>query len=126
MNDKDGRKPEPEEHIWKYAIFDSEGDPIRTILTQNLSFDRGIQHVLDRNTAEMEPLFKAWMTSTEQDQDVAEQNILDLFERLDVNLLFVPTDGLEKQEMEEVAKKIRGWNIKQHAQKCVFLRNGII
>ena len=105
MYDKDGRKPDIEEHLKKYT----KTMPIRARI--------GIQHIVERNTAEMEPLFKAWMTSTEQDQDAAEQNILDLFERLNVNLMTVPTDGLEKQEMEEAAKKIRGWNIK-HSQKC--------
>ena len=59
------------------------------------------------------------MTSTAQDQGTAEMNMLDLFERLNVNIMSVPTelDGTNKRSIEEVVKKIRQWN-STHVQKC--------
>ena len=111
----EGRKPELEEHLKKYAILGINGEPLRT----EISGRPGIQHVVERHTAEMEPLFQAWMTSTAQDQGVAEANMLDLFERFNVNIMSVPTelDGTNKSSIEEAVKKIRQWN-SAHAQKC--------
>jgi len=112
-----GRKPEVEEQLKKYAVLDIDGKPVRSETSRPL----GVQHVVERNighTSQMEPLFRAWITSVDQEQGAAEQNILDLFESLNVNIVSVPTepDGTDKHSIVEVAKRIRQWN-STHEQK---------
>ena len=113
-----GRKPQVKEHLKKYALLDIDGEPVRKETLRPL----GIQHVVERHTshtAQMKPLFLAWMTSADQDQGAAEQNMLDLFESLNVNTMSVPTepDGTDEHSIVEVAKRIRQWN-SAHEQKC--------
>ena len=111
LNDKNGEKPELQNHLEKYAPLDMSGAPIRPLPRQAF----GIQHVLDYNSIEVDPLFKAWDPSNEHGEP--EQKILQLFEQLGVNVLSVATDGMDPREADMVMEKIRRWN-SGHAQKC--------
>ena len=111
LNDKNGEKPELQNHLEKYALLDMSGAPIRPLPSQKL----GIQHALDFKSREVDPLFKAWDPSNEHGEP--EQKILQLFEQLGVNVLSVATDGMDPREADEVMEKIRRWN-SGHDQKC--------
>ena len=115
LNDKNGEKPELQNHLEKFAPLDMSGVPIRPLPSQGL----GIQHVLIIDSSiEMDPLFEAWNPSDEHGE--AEQKILQLFEQLGVNVLSVATDGMDPREADEAAEKIRRWN-SGHAKKCKLI-----
>merc|ERR1711902_4956 len=65
LNDKNGEKPELQNHLKKYAPLDKSGAPIRPLPSQGF----GIQHVLHiTSIIELDPLFKAWDPSDEHDE----------------------------------------------------------
>ena len=103
-NDKNGEKPQLQNHLKEYTLFDKRGAPIRPLPSV------GIQHTIDFKSLQVE----AWTSSNEHGEP--EQKILGLFEQLGVNVLSVATDGMDPRE---AGKKIRRWN-SGHDQKCKF------
>merc|ERR1712107_384282 len=111
-NDKNGEKPDFEDHLKKYALIDKTGMPFRPVPQQEF----GIQHILDFNSSQVDPLFKAWTPSNKLGEP--EQKILQLFEQFGVNVLSVATDDMDPKEADKVMEKIRMWN-SSHEKKLL-------
>ena len=113
LNDKNGKKPKVQNHLKEYPLLEKRGalfgrlPPIRPL--------PGTIHILDFNSSQMAPLFKAWNPSNEHGEP--EKKILRLFEQLGVNVLSVATDGRNPKEADKVMENIRRWN-SGHAKKC--------